>query len=249
MDRVNFHKSLDRLRRKIAASDIDDVKIAEDIKKMDAETANSNMKRQFDISGLPRKVWYSTLDTIVPKRDVQNKLIKRLKSSLDLYIKTGEFVRLPYIYGPSGTGKSFLAMAFLSHLITKHIYDVSFCSISRFLIKARDFNNKESIDDLTRPRVLLLDDLCSHNSTKFVAELLHAVIDYRTIEEKPTLITSNVPINAVGDFLYNSGRNQGVTKSIGAAIEDRIFELCSISVLKGESLRLSRAVTRYKASN
>lgn len=249
MDRIRFHESLKKLRMRIASSDIDDVKIAEEIKKMETETAKSNMKRQFDISGLPRKVWFSTLDSIVPKSTLQERLIEILKSYLDHYVRTGEFVRLPYIYGPSGTGKSFLAMTFISHLITTGIYDVSFCSISRFLIKSRDFNNKENINDLTRPRVLLLDDLCAHNSTKFVAELLHAVIDYRTNEEKPTLVTSNVPINAVGDFLYTSGRKQGVTKRIGSAIEDRLFELCSINILNGESLRKSSAVKRYKESN
>lgn len=249
MDKVKFTESLKQLRRRIAASDIDDVKMSEEIKKMEIETAKAAIKRQFDISGLPKKVWFSTLDSIVPMNDMQTKLLKLLKSYLDIYVKTGEFVRLPYIYGPSGTGKSLLAMTFISHLITKSIFDVSYCSISRFLIKARDFNNKENIDDLTRPRVLLLDDLCAHNSTKFVAELLHAVIDYRTNEEKPTLITSNVPINAVGNFLYTSGRNQGVTKRIGSAIEDRLYELCSISILKGESLRLSSAVKRYRTSN
>ncbi len=248
MDKLRFHESLKKLRRRIAASDLDDVKIMEDMKKMEVETDKITIKRQFDISGLPRKLWFSTLDDVVPKTPLQKSLVAILKRCLDRYVATGEFVRLPYIYGPPGTGKSFLSMTFISHLITNKIYDVSFCSISRFLIKARDFNNKENIDDLTRPRVLLLDDLCSHNSTKFVAELLHAVLDYRLNDEKPTIITSNVPINNIGNFLYTSGKSNGVSKRIGSAIEDRIFELCSISILKGESLRLVGAVKRYKAS-
>jgi len=223
-------------------------------KKQDAKENRAEEKAQDRIikmaalknSGLPRNVWDKTLDAIQIRNQSQKILINNLKLWTTAYTSTHSFKRLPYVFGSSGTGKSYIAKIFISHLISKKIYDVSFCSLSNFIINYRDFSKKMDIDKVIKPHILILDDFCSHNSTKLVVELLHAVLDQRISAQKPTLITSNVEMNNVASFLYKTGRNSFVSNKMCEAIEDRVFELCPPVALKGTSLRIEDAWARHK---
>lgn len=201
------------------------------------EAIKRSIKQELYLSALPKPYNTFNLVELVPSTIYQKKLIDLLLSwDMNLNFK------LPYVYGSPGTGKSFIAMNFVHHLIVNGMKAVRFISVSEFLIKYRDYGFKENINDLLDPAVLVLDDLCSHNITRHVLELLHSTLDHRLVNKKPTLITSNISIDKVSKALFKAGRNYDVSKVMCDAVEDRLFELCSISKVDGESLRLKNAL-------
>ena len=154
--------------------------------------------------------------------------------------------RLPYVYGKPGVGKSYLAIRFAYKKIYSGVDSIYFVCLSEFLIKLKDFSDPTKIDSLLDPYILIMDDFCSHNITNYTVELLHAVLDHRLRNKKPTLITSNIATNKIADFMYKSGKRKDVSKVMCEAIEDRIFDLCTLSNLNSGSIRLEKAEERMK---
>lgn len=157
--------------------------------------------------------------------------------------------RLPYVYGKPGSGKSYLATRFAYKLIYSGEWSVFFVCLSEFLIKFKDFSDTTKIDRLLDPHILIMDDFCSHNITNATVELLHAVIDHRLRNKKPTFITSNIPANKIAEVMYDSGKRSSVSEVMCEAIEDRIFDICTIDCLDSSSIRLEKALERIKNKN
>lgn len=182
-----------------------------------------------------------SLECIKPLGEYQSDVIEKFLSiSLDT-----DF-RLPYLYGPPGTGKSYLSDKFARFIIKGGVYNVKKYNIPELFVNNRDyFKSSRMVDLLSCSEVLFMDDLFTHNSTKSILEVIHVVLDKRLREKKHTLITSNIPINEVGSTLYKTAVG-GVSKMVCYAIEDRLYDLCSIKSLKGYSIRQNKAVKRFK---
>lgn len=201
------------------------------------------LRENYTRSGLPWSNVKTTLATIEPKNEKQKKLInvlRKIVKSIDI---------MPYIYGPPGTGKSFIARAFASSLIRSGVGNVKWVPLSSFMIDYRrsGFNSGDLTLSLINSSVLMLDDFCSHNITKHAIEAIHSILSARLEKEAPTLITSNVALNKVAPSLYEMGEANRVPSFICDAIEDRLFELCSIFKLDGQSIRTQKALKRFKS--
>jgi DNA replication protein DnaC len=180
-------------------------------------------------SGLPCG---ASQQAILPKNNAQRAVIDML-NSIDIL----KDPRLPYIYGRPGTGKSIISIRYAHKLIQSGIKNVRFFSLSEFLIRSRVFEDNVRIDEILDPFVVILDDFCSHNVTKHSIEMLHAIVDFRLRNRKPTMITSNIAIDNISNFLYTNGKRSGVSKILCEAIEDRIYELCVRVTLQSKSHR------------
>lgn len=202
-----------------------------------ASIRRNNISFALDRSNIPAKQQNDIKD-ITPKNDKQKGLIKKLMSW-----SYGD--KLPYVCGAHGTGKTFIASAFAYSKIQEGKTDAYFCAMSEFIINYRQFKTSADINTLLNPRILILDDFCSHNSTRHIVELLYTIIDYRNRHDKATLITSNVKPNEIAKYLHKTGESSGVSLNICNAIEDRIFELCEfVEGLNGTSIRLTSAIER-----
>ena len=241
MKKVNFAETLKRMHQNISDNEEDYEKHLKEQRENEIEEEKRRYLCELDKAGLPRNKKETTLDTIVPKTTQQGTLVDVLNE----WDKYKDF-RLPYVFGPPGVGKSFVSIAFANGLVQAGFHEVRFFTMSQFIIKYRDYGKQENIDDLILPSTLILDDFGAHNITKNTIEMLHASIDYRLMNEKPTLITSNVAMNKISKFLFDTGKGYGITKILCDAIEDRIFELCSICILKGQSIRELEAMERVK---
>lgn len=203
----------------------------------------ANRHHQISNSGVGYLGKVVTLDDIKPKHPQQTKLIKTLSA---WNYGRGTLEPLPYLFGSNGTGKSYIAKRFVATIIKKFGVQAKFISFSQFLIKYRDFTDGSTkLDEVTFPSVVVLDDLFSHNITQQTLEVLHACIDYRIANNRPTLITSNVRADRIADELFSRNKKKD-SMVLCKAIEDRIFELCTFCTMQFDSLRIELAKARIK---
>lgn len=231
--KIEIIKQLNKIR--MGLNDIDILKLQEE---SDIETKRATVIHNLRNSGLPASTMRKGLETVIPKNKYQKELLKLLK-----FWEPPN--RLPYIYGLPGTGKTYIAAAFLSTFIQKTSKEAQFCYISQLFIETKgEYNISNHLTNLKHTQLLVLDDLGPHNITRSTLELLHYLIDYRLRYNMPTLITSNTKIDTLGTEIYKVAKKSGITKNICEAIEDRMFELCSIFNLDGGSVRLKDAIAR-----
>lgn len=96
-------------------------------------------------------------------------------------------------FGPTGTGKTFIAACIANALVDKG-YPCHFTSLSRILNKVTELREgKQSyIDSLDRYSLLVLDDLGAEGDTEYRGEIVHNVINSRYDAGLPLVVTTNL---------------------------------------------------------
>ncbi|AOQ23908.1 Primosomal protein DnaI [Moorella thermoacetica] len=127
-----------------------------------------------------------------------------------------------FIFGPVGSGKTFLAAA-IANALTAAGREVLFAVVPDLLdaLRAtydrRPLDNShtelELIDAARGVAILILDDLGAHNYTEWTCNKIYSLINYRLINELPTVITSNLDLKALEEYL-------------GERTTSRIIQLC-----------------------
>lgn len=141
------------------------------------------------------------------------------------------------LYGPVGTGKSFLACCIANALLEKKV-PVAATSFPRLLNLLQSTNDKQQLlDRLQRYKLLVIDDLGVERDSPFALEQVFNVIDARSRSGLPLIVTTNLTmqeLKAPGD----SQRQR---------IYDRILELCPIPLkLSGDSRRVANTARRLQ---
>lgn len=188
------------------------------------------------------------------KQNLTSPLQKQLLNKLLKWKPFLKEYRLPYVYGPSGVGKTFISKIFGVAAIERSIkrgypitvrYEKSVEMFSR-LDQFRFKGDSYELNKILWSDILILDDFPYHPVTSSTLTIMHQLLSYRVEFNKPTLVTSNIPITKVSKILQDSRNRTELDKSICDAIEDRVFELCSIFAMKGESIRLKQATERLE---
>ncbi len=143
-----------------------------------------------------------------------------------------EFAREPahrwlFLSGPCGTGKTHLAVAILEHVKRtqnmSHYIDVV-PDLLDHLRATFDPNSGTAYDDrfsmIRNAQVLVLDDLGTENATPWAREKLYQIINYRYMEQLPTVITSNVDQRKVDDRIMSRILDHRLTQHIEMDAED-----------------------------
>jgi DNA replication protein DnaC len=137
-----------------------------------------------------------------------------------------EFLNGPFdlvLSGGAGTGKTHLAVAILRELakagqlcreyINENIYHITredrglFVSVPELLAKIRatysDSNSDEEtlIDTYASVKYLVLDDLGAEKTTEWSITTLYLIIDRRYREMLPTIVTTNLSLDEIGQSL------------------------------------------------
>jgi DNA replication protein DnaC len=134
--------------------------------------------------------------------------------------------------GPSGTGKTHLAIA-LAYRAIQHGYEARFVGadvligeLSRAATKGR---LESALEPYLQPHVLVIDELGYLSRAPDAANVLYRVVNERYLHQRPLLLTTNKPLATLGDVLHDG--------DLAEAILDRLLERGAHFVLRGRSYR------------
>lgn len=137
------------------------------------------------------------------------------------------------IYGPVGTGKSYVAACIANHLMDLEV-PVIMTSVVRILDSQWEDREAAIKEAIRSARLLIIDDLGAERETDFAMERVYSLIDDRVRSCAPMIVTTNIPVK---EMLHT----QDIRKK---RIFDRILEVCFPVEMVGTSMRLQFAAKR-----
>lgn len=141
-------------------------------------------------------------------------------------------------WGDVGTGKTYLAACIANALIEQEI-PVKMTSIPQILNHLSGLFSEDRnrfLEDLTRPSLLIIDDLGAERRTDYSLEQIYAVIDSRYSSGKPMVLTTNLTL----EEMENPG-----DRSL-ARIYSRVLERCVPVLINGPNLRKQNAERQFQ---
>lgn len=165
----------------------------------------------------------------------------KLSSAMKNYVnnfaefkKTGKGLLL---YGPVGTGKSFVAACIANALIDRDI-SVFMTNFARLTNKLQGMfeGKQEYIDSLNKYSLLILDDLGAERKSEYMQEMVFNIIDNRYRAGLPMIITTNLTAEELK-------KPQDVSNS---RIYDRVLERCHPIKMDGNSKRRDKLKDSYE---
>lgn len=150
--------------------------------------------------------------------------------------------------GPSGVGKTHLAVAALKRLADKGFHCL-FCDY-RELLKQIQNSYDPSVQttelELLRPvfetEVVLLDDLGAVKPSEWVWDTVSIILNTRYNEKRTTLITSNFldGPSAAAEAISGArraSREETLGDRVGERMRSRLFEMCRLVLVNGKDYR------------
>lgn len=137
------------------------------------------------------------------------------------------------LWGNTGNGKTFAAACIANELIDRGI-PAMITSFPRILNAGYD--KQEIIEQVRYYPLLVIDDLGVERSSEYAMETVYTVIDERYKSKKPLIVTTNLTL----DELCRP-KNMDYQR-----IYDRVIEMCTPLVFKGDNLRREKANKRLR---
>jgi len=162
--------------------------------------------------------------------------------------------------GPTGVGKTHLAVAVLRELMLRKGVECLFYDFHELLKTIRDSYNPGTqstelsvLQPVLDAEVFLLDELAASNPSGWVKETLQHIINSRYNYKKVTLITTTLPF---GDA---SGRREVKTpggetlpdvdytlNQLGVTLRSRLYEMCKLVEMSSDDYRKAIKQAGYK---
>ncbi len=182
--------------------------------------------------GVPDAFLHSRMEDIPPA--IQRDVISDVKKSF-------------FIHGICGVGKTHLAVAIMRRAMidnskgayrvdtcVRGIYDARFIPVTSLLLRIKaafgqeaQESESEIISRISDVGLLVLDDLGAEKASDWVLQTIYTIIDIRSREGRPIIITSNLDLDVIA-------------KKLSDRVSSRIAGMCEIIALAGKDRRLSR---------
>jgi DNA replication protein DnaC len=134
--------------------------------------------------------------------------------------------------GPSGTGKTHLAIA-IAYRAVQHGCEARFIGADALMGELSRAATRGRLDvalePYLHPHVLVIDELGYLTHAPDAANVLYRVVNERYLKHRPMLLTTNKPLAALGDVLHDG--------DLAEAILDRLLERGAHFALRGRSYR------------
>lgn len=208
-------------------------KVAQKAKDNRLKQLRENITDILIAKGVPLRYLHCTLDNFQPigKRKI---LLDKVRGYLDRQLeKTGKLAKEGlFLIGPNGTGKTHLAVAVMRELILKGIESCRFIKVPKLLFEIRKtfrdgYRNTEGefVEKFENYTYLVLDELGVEKVTDWSLQDLYLVIDGRSNNLRPTIITSNLSLDEI-------------EKHLDSRFSSRIVEMCRVIKIECEDWRL-----------
>lgn len=186
---------------------------------------------------IPSRVLTYTFENLSRNREkgiLATEIIKVCKNILSKQTTRGV-----YVYGPTGTGKTYL-MGCIYNYFKQNGKEPAILYYPEFIrkIKSKISNNSYDfyIDLIRNEEILIIDDIGAENITEFIRdEVLGPIINHREAEKLPTFFSSNLSIDDLSELLSNGRTTIDKTKAL--RIVERIHSLSVSHFLDGENER------------
>jgi DNA replication protein DnaC len=136
------------------------------------------------------------------------------------------------VSGPSGTGKTHLAVA-IAYLAIQNGFDAYFTTatalIDELSVGSRRGKLRHVLPTYTHPAVLVIDEVGYLSYGPDAANVLYQVVNDRYLHQRPMIFTTNKPLAAWGRVLHDP--------DLAEAILDRVLERGRHLELRGRSYR------------
>lgn len=182
-------------------------------------------------SGVEKRFESITLEGLISKSKGQNAALDMARGFVRTWPESKGF----YFYGPSGTGKTFIATAALNDVQSKYFALAANWKIAEVLadlcnaeFSDREIEMQERLKIVESAHLLMLDDLGAELATDASIKMLERFIGKRDEVQKPLIVTSNCN----PDELQNK---------VGHRAASRILGLCYPVPVIGEDLRRKMA--------
>ena len=201
--------------------------------KVESQRTSNKIKTEF----IPKRVLSYTFDNLSKnseKAKLAIEIINTCKSILNMQSTRGV-----YVYGPTGTGKTYL-MGCIYNYFKQNGKEPAILYYPEFIrkIKSKISNNSYDlyIDLIRDEEILIIDDIGAENITEFIRdEVLGPIINHREAEKLSTFFSSNLNIDDLAELLSNGRTTVDKTKAL--RIVERINSLSASHFLDGENER------------
>ncbi|MCZ6468437.1 MAG: ATP-binding protein [Thermodesulfobacteriota bacterium] len=198
----------------------------------------------YNIAGIPAKYSHVLqVDAGLELKRMNSSLQRALKYAKDEFVKKYPTKDGFLLMGPSGLGKTHLAVGTISELTLKHGVK---CLFKDFFYLLSDLKQAYSegtpendvILPLIEADVLVIDELGKGRSNEWELNILDQLISKRYNASKKTLITTNF---VTYDLAKEIGDNHEILEvRVGERIASRLHEMCEFLYLQGRDYRKER---------
>lgn len=161
------------------------------------------------------------------------------------------------LIGPSGLGKTHLAVAAIKELTKKGVHSL-FCDYRELLKQIQNSYNPSSQTtelELLRPvfetEVVVLDDLGAQKPSEWVWDTVSFILNSRYNGKQPTIITANFldgpsAREEGAQGAHRSARVETLGDRIGERMRSRLFEMCRFVPMDGKDFRKKFRSTSFR---
>jgi DNA replication protein DnaC len=200
--------------------------------------------RLYNLAGIPAK--YSNVlqvDAGLDLRRMNSSLQRALKYAKEEFVKKYPTKNGFLLMGPSGLGKTHLAVGTISELTLKHGVK---CLFKDFFYLLSDLKQAYSegtpendvILPLIETDVLVIDELGKGRSNEWELNILDQLISKRYNASKKTLITTNYVTFELAEEIGD--KHEILEVRVGERIASRLHEMCEFLYLQGRDYRKER---------
>lgn len=159
---------------------------------------------------VPREVLNSSLGELELDKG-RLKAIRLAKEFVEAY-RAGEKQKGLFLYGPFGTGKTYLLGAIANELAKKQISSI-IVYVPEFFREMKnsigDHTVNEKLEVMKKAAILMLDDLGAETMSSWARdEILGTILQFRMMENLPTFFTSNFNLTELQHHLTHSQRGE-----------------------------------------
>lgn len=198
----------------------------------------------YNISGIPAKYSHVLqVDAGLDPRRMNTALQKALKYAKDEFVKKYPTKDGFLLMGPSGLGKTHLAVGTISELTLKHGVKCMFKDFFYLLSELKQAYSEGTPENdvilpLVETDVLVIDELGKGRSNEWELNILDQLISKRYNASKKTLITTNYVTYDIAKEIGD--KHEILEVRVGERIASRLYEMCTFLYLEGRDFRKER---------